>query len=133
MSLDEAAAVHEQITRNFREVEWMPRFNQRHGMWIPVYFAIAIVMTFLCRKTILSVWKAYPKQSRIIAVGATILVLGGVGLEILSYWYLRDAKSSFLFILEVTLEEFFEMAGASIILYGTILCALQTPHDGPKA
>lgn len=51
-----------------------------------------------------------------------------VGMEIISYYYLRAAESRFLYKAEVALEEFLEMAGASIVLYGTTLCAIQNPE-----
>ena len=48
-------------------------------------------------------------------------MLGGVGLEIISYQFLREDETSLFYIVEVAFEEFLEMLGASLILYGAIL------------
>jgi len=125
LSADEAAQIHEKVTSFLKHVEWMPRFKGNHGIWIPVYFSIAVVLAVLGRHTINSALKAYPRQAIIILSGFAVLLIGAVGMEIISYWYLRGTEYSFLYKVEVALEEFFEMAGASIILYGTILCALR--------
>ena len=128
LSADEAAVIHEKITGVLKCVEWVPRFKGNHGIWIPVYFSIAVVLAVIGRRTINSVLKAYPRQAIIILSGFVVFLIGAVGLEIISYWYLRGTEYSFLYKVEVALEEFFEMAGASIILYGTILCALRDPE-----
>ena len=49
-------------------------------------------------------------------------------MEIISYNYLKGMERQLLYKVEVALEEFFEMVGVSIILYGVILCALREPE-----
>jgi len=51
-------------------------------------------------------------------------LLGGVGLEAIGYQFLRSGSTPLLYSAEVALEEFLEMSGASITLYGTILMLL---------
>ena len=128
LSMDETATFHEKVTGVLKPVEWMPRFKGNHGIWIPVYFSIAVVLVIIGSRTIYSMFKAYPRQVIIIFSGLTVLLIGVVVMEIISYYYLRGTESTLLYKAEVALEEFFEMAGASIVLYGTILCALQNPE-----
>ena len=124
LSMDEAAGFHEKITGTLMHIEWVPRFKGNHGIWIPVYSSIAVFITIMSFRTIKSLFKAYPRQIIFIFSGFIILLIGGVGLEIINYLYLGDFKKSLLYIIEVGLEEFFEMLGASLILYGTISCAI---------
>lgn len=124
LSMDEAAEFHEKITATLKHIEWVPRFKGNHGIWIPVYLSITMVLAVIGSRTINSMLKAFPRQVLIIFSGLMVLLIGAVGMEIISYWYLQD-ESSFLYKVEVALEEFFEMAGVSIVLYGTILCALR--------
>jgi hypothetical protein len=51
-------------------------------------------------------------------------VFGGVALEAVGYVYMRSLNRGTLYIIELTVEEFLEMAGMSIVLYGALLCAL---------
>lgn len=55
------------------------------------------------------------------ASGFAILLIGAVVLEVIGYQYLRGVPSlSHLYPLEVALEEFLEMIGVSIAVYGAI-------------
>ena len=128
LSADEAAVIHEKITRALKHIEWMPRFKGNHGIWIPVYLSVATVFAIMARRTIYSVFRVYPRQTKIMFSGMVIFLMGAVGLEILSYWYFRGTQYPVLSQIEVGLEELFEMVGASIILYGSILCALRGPQ-----
>lgn len=107
----------------------MPRFEGDNGIWIFLYLIIAIILGLLARPTILSFWRTYTRQAIIILSGFVVLLIGAVGLEIIGYQYLQGPEQTFLYSVEVALEEFFEMAGVSIMLYGTILCAIRnTEH-----
>jgi len=123
LSMDEAATIHEKINHILKSIEWIPSFKGGHGIWILVYLSIAIALSVIGGRTIISFFKVYSRYAVIMLLGATIFLIGAVGLEIISYQYLRVAEHSHIYKLEVALEELFEMAGASIILYGTILCA----------
>lgn len=129
LSLDEAAEFHEGITRGFQQIAWMPRFNGKHGIWIFVYAFVALGMAVMGIPTLKSMLKLYPRQVLIVAVGFTITLIGAVGMEIIGYLYLLDTEKVFLYNMEVALEELFEMVGASLMLYGVILCALRSPDD----
>ena len=125
LSMDEAASIHENITAGLKHVEWIPRFKGDHGIWIQFYILIIVVLAVVGGGTLVSMLSVYPRQSLILFFGLVTLLIGGIGMEIISYWYLRGSELAYLYKIEVALEEFFEMAGASIVLYGTISCALK--------
>jgi hypothetical protein len=67
-------------------------------------------------------WRDDRRTALILAAGLAIMLIGGVGFEIMGY---QQRAGSPLYQAETAIEEFFEMAGASPLLYG----ALQmSPH-----
>ena len=125
LSMDESAVIHEKITGTLNHIKWIPRFKGNHGIWIPIYSIIFVLLATIGRHTIFSILKIYPRQSLLVFSGLLIFVLGGVGLEIIYYLYLEDSGRPILTKVEIAFEELFEMLGASIVLYGTILCAIR--------
>ncbi|MBY6016758.1 hypothetical protein KUW04_02985 [Halomonas denitrificans] len=122
LSFDELFSVHERITSSLKHLSYLPRFEGEHGVWIAPYLAVGLILFLLLMKPLLNVLRAYRRESQIIALGGTLFVLGGVGLEILSYELIREQDYPwYVYALEVALEEFLEMVGISIVLYGSLL------------
>ena len=124
LSMDEAAEFHENITRTLRHLEWVPQFKGGRGVWIPIYLSIAMILLVTNLRAVVTFWKTYRREALIILSGLLVYLLGAVGMEIVSYLFLRQEASTGLYQTEVAFEEFFEMAGCSVILYGTILFAI---------
>lgn len=124
LSADEAATLHEMVTSVLKSVDWLPRFKGDHGVWISMYLVIFLGLIAYSFRTILSFFRIYPSQAKMMLTGACIFIFGAVGLEIISYQYLRGDETSFYYKLEVAFEELFEMLGATLILIGTIKCAV---------
>ncbi|MES2501646.1 MAG: hypothetical protein V4545_03490 [Pseudomonadota bacterium] len=124
LSLDESISFHENLTFKFVSVEWLPRFKNNHGLWIPIYLAMIVTFLFSSRKLIVDLWKHYRKELIIFSTGMISFLIGGVVLEIISYEYLRFNESSKAYLLEVAMEEGLEMIGASFMLYASLLLAL---------
>jgi len=129
LSLDEALAIHERISRTLKPIEWVPMFKGRHGAWIPLYLGAIGALLVAGRRTVGAMFRVYRRQSWIMVAGALVFCFGAVALEILSYQYLRGVDYSPLYKLQVATEELFEMVGASLILYGALGCACPTPED----
>jgi hypothetical protein len=121
LSADEAAAIHEKITIFFKHIKAIPRFKGNHGIWIVVYILIAIVLLLSHFKYLISMWRSYRKETIILGIGMAALVCGGVFLEIVSYQFLRTGLTPISYSIEVMAEEFLEMFGATIVLYGAVL------------
>ena len=124
LSLDEAARIHETITRSLRHVEWIPRFKGDHGIWVAFYLTIGSGIALASWRDGLAMWRFSRSAALAMITGIGVYVLGGVGLEVISYQFLLDGTPQ-LYRAEVALEEFMEMAGASLVLYGALLLDLR--------
>lgn len=124
LSLDESISFHEKFNFRFSNVEWLPRFKNNNGLWIPVYLTMIAIFLFFSRRQIADLWQFYRKEITIFSTGMILFLLGGVVLEIISYEYLRIDMLSKAYLLEVAMEEGLEMIGASIMLYASLLLTL---------
>jgi hypothetical protein len=123
LSADEALAIHESVTEALLKYEWLFRFEGDHGMWIPIYLAGMALLMALSWRQVLRLWNYERRAFLLMALGAAIFLFGAVGLEIVAYQFLQSASS--LYFVEVAAEEFLEMLGASIILYGSMNLLLE--------
>ena len=114
LSADEAAMIHERITRYFRTYEALPRFAGNRGVWVFVYGAIGLVLFAVFIRSIAGFVRRLPRQSLLMASGFTIIVLGAVGLEVLYFYDLWTGPA------QTAAEESLEMVGASLILTGAV-------------
>lgn len=124
LAADEALQIHESLTARAaaREVEWLTAlaFRGGHGTWVLPYAAAGLAACALALPAVREVWRRYRAEATIIAAGAGVMGAGAVGLEVASYQFLRDGAHPMLYTAEVAAEEFLEMAGASIVLYGAM-------------
>lgn len=126
LSVDEAVGIHEQMTKILRQSDWIPRYGFRgdKGMWVFPYLftgmVTAIIIYRLKYEDLILIWKLYRRESIIAMAGGGLLLTGAVGLEVISYQFLREDKLSLVYRGEVAAEEFLEMVGASMILYAVI-------------
>jgi hypothetical protein len=127
VSLDENVSLHERVTYRLQDVEWLPRFQGNHGIWVYLYLAIAVVVLLVNLKPMLNLAKEYPRNARIFIVGTAVFVFGAVVMEIVGYSLVGDGEPGTAYYLEVTVEEFMEMAGASLMLY-----SLMIPQTHPE-
>ena len=59
------------------------------------------------------------------ALGFATFLVGVVGMEIISFQFLRGADiPTYLYRIEVAIEEFLEMVGITIVLYGAAQLSL---------
>ena len=131
LSLDEAVAVHEKLTGLLKDIAWIPRFKGDHGIWILLYLPAGLILLFACRREIVGLWRQYRRETLIFGLGAGLTLTGAVGVEIASYLFARGEAAALPYRLEVALEEFLEMCGASIILYATLLLSLRRSQAAP--
>jgi hypothetical protein len=127
LSADEAASIHEAINGLLKSVKWMPRFKGDQGIWIFLYGLIGLILLLANTRGIAAMLNRYRHDTSIMALGMGFVLLGSVGLEAVSYQFLRSGSTPLLYSLEVALEELLEMTGVSIALYGAILLLLQGP------
>ncbi len=133
LSADEAASIHEKVTATLKHVDFLPRFKNNHGVWIFIYAVIVIFLIVAYFRSALAMLKSFRKESIILAIGVVTLMCGGILLEISSYQFLRTGSTPTAYFIEVAAEEFLEMCGASITLYGTFLLLLHMPLEQTKS
>jgi len=121
LSADELTKIHETFSKTLKSIEWVPRFKGGNGLWISVYLLLCLTFVLTTYRHFCAMWNLYRKESFFMMTGIMVFLLGAVGFEIISYQFLRDDTSSMLYQVEVAVEEFLEMMGISLVLYGSIL------------
>jgi len=107
-SIDETAGIHELLSRTLGDKSF-PSFNAGRGVWVFLYAGAAIVVIALALPGILSLLKTDRANSIRFAVGAAMLVFGGVIVEISGYY--RESH------IEVIIEESFEFLGVAVMVW----------------
>lgn len=130
LSADEALFIHESITEALLKYEWLFRFEGGHGIWIPIYLSILVVLIALSWRQFWRFWNHHRRTFLLMAAGAGTFLFGAVGLEVASYEFIPD--DSALYLVEVAAEEFLEMLGANIILYASMEVVTE-PERSPVA
>jgi len=106
----------------------LPIIAYRH--WLGIYLGIGVTAFILFCRDFIGLWRFHPKSILIMVLGISIFVFGGLGLEILRnelfavVELLVGQGSSIPWLVEkfrVAAEEFSEMLGESLILYGLCL------------
>jgi hypothetical protein len=122
LSMDEAAQFHETLNGFLlKKFDWAPSFKGGNGVWIFIYGLIGVVLLHKTFRDILGLWNHNRRQTTIMTLGLAMLAFGSVGLEIFSYEFLKNGATPLLDVIEPAVEEFFEMFGVSVILYGALL------------
>jgi hypothetical protein len=124
LSADEGAMIHERITSALKRLgqDWL-LFRGERGGWILPYLVIGVAGLLIVFRPLSKVVRRYPTESLIAVGGAVMIGVGAVGLEIVSYYFLPEQSGGMRYEVEVAVEEFMEMAGASMILYAVLLLA----------
>jgi len=124
LSMDEGSVIHEKLTYVFYNNPLVPYFHGTHGIWIVVYGCIGIIVLLILRKDIFAMFKHFRKEALIFLGGMIIFLAGAGGGETITYFYV-DKSNPFVYTVEVVVEEFLEMSGASILFYSVLLLAIK--------
>ncbi|MGQ4650645.1 hypothetical protein [Lyngbya aestuarii] len=99
--------------------------------WKPIYLGIAITTPLVFYRDFIALWHCHRRAVFFIVLGLGVFVFGGLGLELFPTEPLQtllaktfpqeDFIPFFVEKLRVALEEFSEMLGESVILYGICL------------
>lgn len=121
LALDESIGIHEQFSEVMKmlDLNWLKAlaFNGSHGLWVFIYAVGGLVLLLIIARDLLALWKYYRLETLGLALGGFLLILGEVGLEVLSYLFFRTASADQFYTLEVAFEEFFALGGVSLMLY----------------
>lgn len=118
-SLDETAMLHERVTAllGARYVDWLPGYLLKHWFLLVALLATLLLALRLLWSDLMKLWRAARRECGLALCGLLIAFLGGAGLETVGYKLFQGSVNPFLYQTEVCLEEFFEMLGASFLLY----------------
>jgi len=134
LSIDETVQLHERLSMsaNAYDIKALKSIMiGEHGAWILPYILAGLIILFLARKPIIEIYRNHRKPFLYVLIGALVAAVGLIGIEVLSYLGMRESGSELVYSIEVAPEEFFEMIGVSIVLYGIILLGsgLQTTDE----
>ncbi len=123
LSIDETAMLHERITASLgsRYVDWLPVYLIEN----PVNAIVCLSVLGLCAAAacphLRALWRMSRNASLVGVCGCVAYVTGAAVLETIGYKMLNAGAALSSYRAEVALEEFFEMSGASLILYAVLL------------
>lgn len=129
LSADEAASIHERIGLVIKNQEWLSSswYPGEYGGWVVLYGALGLVLLGWIAQPLRKLWVWFPRESRI-ALGGTVLYLcGAVGLQVVSFLVLDPRETPVWYQLGVVVEEFLEMAGASLLLFAALESVARFP------
>ena len=124
LSADEMLSLHERLTRNLANIEWMPRFRDDHGIWIFIYLPLLVLGGALFWRPLLALWRVRKGAIKLGLLGAALVVAGAVGVEIPSYVFQLRDTTGWVYPLQVAVEEFLEMVGGTVILWSALRICL---------
>ena len=126
LSMDETAMFHERITASIgsRYIDWVPGYLANHIGDAIVCVLIAAACGAVAFPHLRGLWRRSRHASLVLLAGCVIYLTGAAVLETIGYEMLNAGVSLSLYRVEVATEEFFEMLGASLILYGVLLLCL---------
>lgn len=115
MSVDEVAAVHEQLGRLFVEPTLGPTSGMFHYAWTIVGLVIVAVVLVLY----LSFLRHLPPRARWLMVASGGLFVGGaLGVEMMNGWYSEGHGAwNLVYALGTAVEEGMEMSGVCLFVY----------------
>jgi hypothetical protein len=128
LSLDETAAVHDNIYKGAQRLKLPSLEGREYLLWMVPYLCIAAIGLAVAYRPALFAWRNFMRESAWIASGAAIFIGGGIGIEIFTH-YLHSIAVDARFFLAVAAEEFCEMAGVSIMLYGFMLLGIRMQSE----
>ena len=121
-SSDETAQIHERVTALMgqRYVDWLPIYAANNFLLVMVAIAVLLTICQFLVDDLLLMWNNYRRVALLGIVGITIALTGGMGVETLGYKLFHGSSESVWYKLEVTVEEFMEMFGATLVLVSAL-------------
>ncbi len=134
LSVDEGAGLHETVThfaRNNNITLLQSVMIAGRGAWIVPYLVAGALLLAVCIRPVIAIFQQHRVPSWYVSAGALTAITGAVGMEIISYLFLRDGHE-LLYTVEVAVEEFMEMLGVSLIFFGIMRYAIEIQSGSKK-
>ena len=91
-------------------------FAAHHFLLVMIAVAVFLTVSQLLVADLVGLWTDYRRPTLLLAGGIAIGLAGGMGVETFGYRLLAGNTASLWYKLEVSVEEFMEMFGASLLL-----------------
>jgi hypothetical protein len=128
LSADEAASIHERIIDSVKRlnIQWLLflTFNGDPRAWMVPYAVVGLVSGVLLRRYLWVLGRGFRRETALVVVGLAIFAAGGIGLELVSFTFMETPDPE-PYDWIVAGEEFLEMAGMSLVLYGVMLLGIK--------
>ena len=133
LSADEVVQLHEGLTGllGSRYIDWIPTVLRNHKTIVLLLLAMLLVGFRIIYPDLRAAWNWSRKGSLVAVAGCATVVLGGCVLESIGYRFLEPG--SLAYKAEVSVEEFFEMIGATLILHSVATFALDSLDVVPSS
>jgi hypothetical protein len=121
-SSDETAQIHERVTAFMgqRYIDWLPAYAAHNFLFVMVAIAFLLTVCQLLADDLFSLWANHRHVMLLAILGVAIALTGGMGVETLGYKLFKGQTNSVWYKLEVTIEEFMEMFGATVVLVSAL-------------
>jgi hypothetical protein len=133
LSADEAAAIHEHIIDSVKrlDVRWLLflTFKGDPRAWMVPYAVVALLAAVALRCYLYLLWRDFRHETALIVLGLATFAAGGIGLELVSFAFMKTPDPA-PYDWTVAGEEFLEMAGMSLVLYGVMLLGIKMKSTG---
>jgi hypothetical protein len=126
LSADEVVQLHEGITGllGSRYLDWIPSMLGAHKAALLLCLGMCLVVFRIVYPDLRAAWMWSRRGCLVAIAGCCVIVLGGCVLESIGYRFLQPG--SIAYKMEITVEEFLEMAGATMILHSVTTFALDS-------
>lgn len=120
-AIDELWKVHLQLKN------WIPWLGERG--WLQLYIIIFIMPLIVFYSDLRFLWRCYRQETFLALLGMFIFGIGGFGAEVfkdivqplLNIFFRQDFLLSFIEKFRIAVEEFFELIGENLVVYGFLL------------
>ncbi|MGK7921300.1 MAG: hypothetical protein AB4080_14960 [Trichodesmium sp.] len=120
-SIDELWKVHLELNN------WIPWLGERG--WLQLYIIIFIMPLIVFYSDLKFLWRCYPQETCLALLGMFIFGIGGFGAEVfkdifqplLRIFFTHDFLLNFIEKFRIAFEEFFELIGENLVVYGFLL------------
>ncbi|MGD1805802.1 hypothetical protein ACP6PL_10240 [Dapis sp. BLCC M126] len=120
-AIDEVWKIHLQLKN------WIPALGERG--WLKLYIVLFIMPLIIFYSELRFLWRSYRKETFLALLGMLIFAIGGFGAEVfkdiaqplLSLFFTQDFLITFIEKFRIAFEEFFELIGENLVVYGFLL------------
>ncbi len=120
-AIDEVWKIHLQLKN------WIPWLGERG--WLQLYIVLFIMPLIIFYSELRFLWRSYRKETFLALLGMFIFGIGGFGAEVfkdiakplLSLFFTQDFLTTFIEKFRIAFEEFFELIGENLVVYGFLL------------